>query len=121
VSDEGIRRLLSMLSEQVESGESPTLDGMLDGDAVPDGVRRRISAALAGATLSIETARGSYAETALALRIREREREVERLFRAIREADDAGDQATAQAAIGEQIAVLNEIEALKRKRYDLTR
>lgn len=121
VADDEIRQLLSMLAGLAETGECPTLDALLDAESTPDGVRRRVAAALAAGLPTAEKARESYPETALSLRIREREREIDRLVRTIREAEDSGDRQAAQSAYGKQIAVRNEIESLKRKRIDLTR
>jgi DNA primase len=121
VSDEDVRQLLTMLAGRAESAESPTLSGLLDDETVPDAVRRRIAAALAGGALAPEKARSEYPETALALRIREREREIERLGGVIREAETTGDRVAAQAASGGQFAAGKELEYLKRKRIDLTR
>ncbi|HEY5996997.1 MAG TPA: DNA primase [Candidatus Deferrimicrobiaceae bacterium] len=118
VSDEGVRRLLALLAARADSGDIPTLDGMLDDESVPDDVRRRITGALAGGIPTAEKARESYPETALEMRIRERKREIERLGRIIREAESPGER---EAALGEQIAAHKEIENLKRKRIDLTR
>jgi DNA primase len=121
VSDEGIRQLLALLAGRADSGDIPTLDGMLDDESVPDDVRRRITGALAGGIPTAEKARESYPETALVLRIREREREADRLGRVIRDAEAAGDREAALAASGAQIAAGKEIEILRRKRIDLTR
>ncbi len=121
VADEGIRQLMSMLAGQAETGEGPTLGGLLDDDEVPEGVRRRISAALAAGTLTAEKARTGYPETALALRIRERGREAERLARVICESEDNGDREGALAALVALGEARNEIERLKRIRIDLTR
>lgn len=118
VSDGAVANLLSLLAERSEGGDPPTLAALLDDEAVPDGVRKRISAALASAASAAEKARREYPEVALALRIREREREVDRLGRVIREAEGAGER---EAALGEQIAAHKEIESLKRKRHDLAR
>jgi chorismate mutase len=121
VSDAGIRELLEWLAARAEAGESPTLDGLLDDETVPAVVRRRVSAALAGGLPPAARAREGYAEAALALRIRDREREAARLARAIREAEEAGDRGAAIASLGSLGEARNEIERLKRKRIDLAR
>jgi DNA primase len=121
VADEGVRQLLSILAGRAEAGESASLEGLLDDEELPPAVRRRVSATLAVGGVTPEKARECYPEAALAVRIREREREVERLGGVIRDAEAAGDREAARAATGELIGARNEIESLKRKRIDLTR
>ncbi len=111
VEGSDVRDAIALLAGRREADAGADLGSLLD-DAVPEGLRKRVSSALLRAEMSAEEARRIYPEAVLALRIRSMRREESRLNAAIGRAR-AEEQ---PELLSRQMAVRRERERLEQER-----
>ena len=102
---------IALLSGRRDADAGADPGSLLD-EAVPEGLRKRVSELLLRSEMSVEEARRTYPEAVMALRIRAMRREESRLNAAIGEArpDEQAD------LLSRQLAVRREIERLVQER-----